>query len=58
MDLFQKIRVKQRVATATKVQMFKIAKNEIVYHFHNKIAKITEGYQIPQLMILNSGRLT
>ena len=57
MGLFQKIRVKQRVATASKVQMFNIAKNEIVYQFHYKIAKLTEGYQIPQSMILNSGQL-
>ena len=57
MGLFQKIRVKQRVATASKVQMFNIAKNEIVYQFHYKIAKLTEGYQIPQSAILNSGQL-
>ena len=57
MGLFQKIRVKWRVATASKVQMFAIAKNEIVYQFHYRIAKLTEGYQIPQSMILNSGQL-
>ena len=57
MGLFQKIRIKQRVATASKVQMFNIAKNEIVYQFHYKIAKLTEGYQIPQSVILNSGQL-
>ena len=55
--MFQKIRVKQRVATASKVQMFNIAKNEIVYQFHYKIAKLTEGYQIPQSVKLNSGQL-
>ena len=37
--------------------MFNIAKNEIVYQFHDKIAKLNEGYQIPQSMILNSGQL-
>ena len=57
MGLFQKIRVKQKVATVSKVQMFNIAKNEIVYQFHYKIAKLTEGYQIPQSVILNSGQL-
>ena len=57
MGLFQKIRVKWRVATASKVQMFAIAKNEIVYQFHYRIAKLTEGYQIPQSIILNSGQL-
>ena len=57
MGLFQKIRVKWRAATASKVQMFAIAKNEIVYQFHYRIAELTEGYQIPQSMILNSGQL-
>ena len=57
MGLFQKIRIKRRVATASKVQMFNIAKNEIVSQFHYKIAKPTEGYQIPQSVILNSGQL-
>ena len=57
MGLFQKIRIKRRVATASKVQMFNIAKNEIVYQFHYKTAKLTEGYQIPQSIILNSGQL-
>ena len=57
MGLFQKIRIKRRVATASKVQMFNIAKNEIVYQFHYKIAKLTKGYQIPQSIILNSGQL-
>ena len=56
-SLFQKIRVKQKVATASKVQMFNIAKNEIVYQFHDKIAKLNEGYQILQSMILNNGQL-
>ena len=37
--------------------MFNIAKNEIVFKFHYKIAKLTEGYQIPQSAILNSGQL-
>ena len=47
MGLFQKIRIKRRVATASKdVQMFNIARNEIVSQFHYKIAKPTEGYQI------------
>ena len=57
MGLFQKIRVKQWVATASKVQMFNITKKEIVYQFHYKIAKLTEGYQIPQSVKLNSGQL-
>ena len=57
MGLCQKIRVKRRVATACKVQIFNIAKNKIVSQFHHKIAKVTEGYQIPQSMILNSGHL-
>ena len=34
------------VATASKVQMFYDAKKEIAYHFHYKIAKLTEEYQI------------
>ena len=37
--------------------MFNITKKEIVYQFHYKIAKLTEGYQIPQSVILNSGQL-
>ena len=37
--------------------MFNITKKEIVYQFHYKIAKLTEGYQIPQLVILDSGQL-
>ena len=37
--------------------MFNITKKEIVYQFHYKIAKLTEGYQIPQSMKLNSGQL-
>ena len=57
MGLFQKISVKWRVATTSKVQMFAIAKNKTVYLFHYRIAKLTEGYQIPQSMILNSGQL-
>ena len=57
MGLFKKIRVKWRVATVSKVQMFDIAKNEVVYQFHYRIAKLTEGYQIPQSVILNSGQL-
>ena len=57
MGLFQKIRVKWKAATASKVQMFAIAKNEIVYQFHYRIAELTEGYQISQSMILNSGQL-
>ena len=56
-SLFQKMGVKRRVAIASKVQMFNIAKNEKVYQFHYKIAKLTEGYQIPQSVILNSGQL-
>ena len=58
MGLFQKIRIKRRVATTSKdVQMFNIAKNEIVSQFHYKIAKPTERYRIPQSVILNSGQL-
>ena len=58
MGLFQKIRIKRRVATASKdVQMFNIARNEIVSRFHYKTAKPTEGYQIPQSAILNKGQL-
>ena len=58
MGLFQKIRIKRRVATTSKdVQMFNIAESEIVSQFHYKIAKPTEGYQIPQSVILNSGQL-
>ena len=56
-SLFQKIRVKRRVASASKVQMFNIAKNEIVCQCHYKIAKLTEGYRIPQTMISNSRQL-
>ena len=56
-SLLQKIRVKRKVATANKVQMFNIVKNEIVCQFHYKTAKLNEGYQIPQSMILNSGQL-
>ena len=37
--------------------MFNITKKEIVYEFHYKIAKLTEGYQIPQSVKLNSGQL-
>ena len=37
--------------------MFNIVKNEIVFQFHYKVAKLTEGYQIPQSVILNSGQL-
>ena len=37
--------------------MFNIAKNEIVQKFHYKIAKLTEGYQISQLVKLNNGQL-
>ena len=37
--------------------MFNITKKEIVYQFHYKIAKLTEGYQIPQSVKLNSGQL-
>ena len=50
-------RQQQQVATANKIQMFNIAKNEIVCQFHYKTAKLNEGYQIPQSMILNSGQL-
>ena len=37
--------------------MFNITKKEIVYQFHYKIAKLTEGYQIPQSVKLNGGQL-
>ena len=44
-SLFQKIGFGWRVETASKVQILYVAKKEIVYQFHDKIAKLIEEYQ-------------